>query len=65
MVEAHARTEGKRTKEATAHGVHEAGPQKIGGDWAFQKSPAFLAERAAFFDKLMAAQKEQFAALPQ
>ena len=46
----HSRKEGKRTKLATSHktgGTEEV--QIIGGEWKFQKKPAFLAERNALF----------------
>jgi len=51
----HARTEGKRTKLATSHKVAGEEIQIIGGEWKFQKKPAFLAERNKYFDELFAA----------
>jgi len=48
----HARKEGKRTKLATSHKVEAGDIQIIGGDWKFQKKPAFLAERSALFTTL-------------
>lgn len=51
----HSRKEGKRTKLATSHKVagHEE-IQIIGGDWKFQKRPAFIDERNAYWDALYA-----------
>ncbi len=57
----HARAEGKRTKAATAGQV--AGG-KIGGEHKFQKDPAFLKTRLAYFDELLAEQQKRFAELP-
>ena len=48
----HARKEGKRTKIATSHKVGSAEIERIGGEWKFQKKPAFLAERSAYFNQL-------------
>lgn len=52
---AHARKEGKRTKLATSHKIDHEDIQIIGGDWKFQKKPAFIAERSAYFNELYAA----------
>jgi threonyl-tRNA synthetase len=66
MVEANnQRTEGKRTKDATAKGVSEDGPQLIGGEWSFRKRPDFLKQRVELFSKLYEAQKAKYAALPR
>ncbi len=51
----HSRKEGKRTKLATSHKTGAEEIQIIGGEWKFQKKPAFLAERAAYFAELYAA----------
>ena len=51
-MEAHKRTEGARTKAATAGKIQDSGVVKIGGDWKFQKNPAFLAERVAIWKEL-------------
>ena len=49
----HARRVGKRTKLATSHKVAtNEDIQVIGGDWKFQKKPAFIAERSAYFNQL-------------
>jgi threonyl-tRNA synthetase len=61
----HARKEGKRTKLATSHKHAGEEVQLIGGDWKFQKKPAFLVERNAFFDGLLASQVERYAAMPK
>ncbi len=60
-----ARKEGKRTKLATSHKTGAEEIQIIGGEWKFQKKPAFLAERATYFNELYAAQVEKYAAMPQ
>lgn len=62
----HSRKEGKRTKLATSHKV--AGNEDIqilGGDWKFQKRPAFIAERNAYWDSLFAIQAEKLATMPK
>lgn len=56
--EEHKRSEGVRTKAATAGTVTQVG--KIGGEWKFQKQPAFLAERIAVWDELNAKQVEVY-----
>ena len=62
----HARKEGKRTKLATSHKVAHADEiQILGGEWKFQKRPAFLAERNAYFDRLYEAQTAKLAAMPK
>lgn len=61
----HARKEGKRTKIATSHKTQDHDIERLGHEWKFQKKPAFLAERAAYFDQLFAAQVEKYAAMPQ
>lgn len=38
-MEAHKRTDGGRTKAATAGKIEDKGVVKIGGDWKFQKKP--------------------------
>ena len=49
--ETHSRKEGKRTKLATSHKVAGDGEVHIiGGEWKFQKKPAFIGERNAFWD---------------
>ena len=49
----HARRVGKRTKLATSHKVAtDEEIHIIGGEWKFQKKPAFLAERSAYFNQL-------------
>lgn len=49
----HARKEGKRTKLATSHKTAgEEEVQILGGEWKFQKRPAFLKERLAYFKTL-------------
>jgi len=63
--DAHKRVEGKRTKEATAHGVNEDGPQLIGGEWAFKKRPDFLKERLTYFDELLALQAKKYEEMPK
>ena len=58
----HARKDGKRTKLATSHkGASVGDIQLIGGEWKFQKKPAFLAERSSLFDELYAIQTEKYA----
>ena len=51
---------------ATSHKVagHEE-IQIIGGEWKFQKKPAFIAERLAYFKDLFEAQKAKYAQMPQ
>jgi len=61
----HARKEGKRTKLATSHKIEHEEVQIIGGEWKFQKKPAFLAERSSYFNELFAAQTDKYASLPQ
>ena len=61
----HARKEGKRTKIATSHKVASEEIERIGGEWKFQKKPAFLAERSAYFNELFAIQEQKYAAMPQ
>lgn len=63
---AHSRKEGKRTKLATSHKVagHEE-IQILGGDWKFQKRPAFIDERNAYWDALYAKQAEKLATMPK
>ena len=63
---AHSRKEGKRTKLATSHKVagHED-IQILGGDWKFQKRPAFIDERNAYWDALYAKQAEKLATMPK
>jgi len=56
--EEHKRTEGARTKAATAGAVLHEG--RIGGDWKFQKSPAYLAARLAVWDELYKAQEQVY-----
>ena len=71
MVEAkpeadHSRKEGKRTKLATSHKVAGSSEvQLIGGEWKFQKKPAFLSERNQYFEELYAAQEQKYASMPQ
>ena len=52
--ESHARTEGKRMMEGTAHAVKEE-EGKIGGEKKFEKMPAWLESRVKYFDELYAA----------
>ena len=62
----HSRKEGKRTKLATSHKV--AGGEEvqiIGGEWKFQKKPAFIAERSAFFEQLYKEQEQKYADMPK
>ena len=47
----HKRQDGARTKAATAVLVVVENI-RIGGEWKFQKKPAFLAERLAVWDQL-------------
>lgn len=61
----HARKEGKRTKIATSHKVGGEEVQIIGGEWKFQKKPAFLKERNELFTSLLEAQAERYKDLPQ
>ena len=61
----HARTEGKRTKIATAPSLYVDGPIKLGGKISFQKNPEFLKTRLEYFDELYAKQKAEFDALPR
>ena len=62
----HARKEGKRTKLATSHKVAtQEEVQLIGGEWKFQKKPAFLKERSDYFDSLWTLQEQKYAAMPQ
>ena len=61
----HGRKEGKRTKLATSHKIAgHADIQLIGGDWKFQKKPAFITERNAYWDQLYAAQTEKVKTMP-
>jgi hypothetical protein len=46
----HARIDGKRTKAATGESVKDG---KLGGEWKFQKNPAFLKDRVKYFDALL------------
>lgn len=48
----HERVEGKRTKEGTEGKVQDG---KLGGVLQFSKNPAFLKDRVAYFDGLLAA----------
>lgn len=62
----HSRKEGKRTKLATSHKV--AGQEEIqilGGDWKFQKKPAFITTRREYFAELFEAQKVKYTQMPQ
>lgn len=56
----HKRTEGARTKAATKGQIGDSENQKIGGDWKFQKNPAFLKERLAIWTGLYDKQKEVY-----
>ena len=53
--EEHKRQDGARTKAATAGSIKDSNV-KIGGEWKFQKNPAFLKERLAVWDELYAKQ---------
>ena len=55
-MEAHKRTDGARTKAATAGQIKQAEGVKIGGDWKFAKNPAFLKERVDIWNELHEAQ---------
>ena len=61
----HSRKDGKRTKLATSHKTGSEVVEVIGGEWKFQKKPAFLAERNTFWDTLYVAQTEKFLAMPK
>ena len=61
----HSRKEGKRTKLATSHKTGNEEIQILGGDWKFQKKPAFLADRNAYFKELYDAQKVKYTTMPQ
>ena len=50
--EEHKRTEGARTKAATAGLVK--GDSHLGGEWKFQVNPPFLQERVQVWDELFA-----------
>ena len=60
-MEAHKRTDGARTKAATKGQIKETEGVKIGGDWKFQKNPAFLKERVGIWTELYEAQKKVIA----
>lgn len=57
----HARADGKRTKAGTGELVHDG---KLGGEWKFQKNPAFLKDRVQYFDSLLQLQNENYSKLP-
>lgn len=61
----HSRKEGKRTKLATSHKTGNEEIQILGGEWKFQKKPAFLAERTVYFKELYEAQKIKYTTMPQ
>ena len=56
--EEHKRTEGARTKTATAGTIVQSG--NVGGVWKFHKKPSFLATRVAIWDEYMNVQKEKY-----
>jgi hypothetical protein len=56
--EEHKRADGARTKAATTGTVVQQG--KVGGEWKFQKQPAFLKERLQIWDDLFAKQVEVY-----
>jgi len=57
----HARVEGKRTKATTGESVQDG---KLGGEWKFQRNPAFLKDRVQYFDSLLKVQSETYSKLP-
>lgn len=56
----HKREDGARTKVATTGTVKQENV-KIGGEWKFQKNPAYIKERQAVWEELYAAQEKKYA----
>ena len=54
------RVEGARTKASTAGSVGTVANIKIGGEWKFQKKPAYIKDRMAVWEELYAVQLKNY-----